>query len=76
MTPRVVIVDYDPAWPAIYEEEKAAILSAIGPWVKAIEYVGSTSVPGLAAKPIIDIMVGVQHLDDFAHCVGPLATVG
>ena len=76
MTPRVVIVGYDPAWPAMYEEEKALILGAIGPWVKGIEHVGSTSVPGLAAKPIIDIMVGVWNLDDAAYCIGRLVTVG
>ena len=64
MSVRVVIVDYDPAWPQMYEEEKALILGAMGERLLAIEHVGSTSVPGLAAKPIIDIIAGVRRLDD------------
>jgi GrpB-like predicted nucleotidyltransferase (UPF0157 family) len=72
----VVIRDYDPQWPALYEEEKALILGAISEWVVAIEHVGSTSVPGLAAKPIIDITVAVRQIGDALHCIPPLATVG
>ena len=72
----VVISEYNPRWPIMYEEEKALILAAIARWVVAIEHVGSTSVPGLAAKPIIDIMVGVRSLDDAQHCIEPLAAIG
>jgi len=57
---RVVIVDYDPEWPRLYEEEKIRLRSALGPAAGSIEHMGSTSVPGLGAKPIIDIMVGVR----------------
>ena len=72
----IVIADYDPRWPAIYEEEKTQILQTIGDRVVAIEHVGSTAVPGLGAKPIIDIMVAVCRLDDAQQCVGPLKSIG
>ncbi len=75
-TRSVIIVGYDPQWPAMYEEEKAHIMAAIGGNIVAIEHVGSTSVPGLAAKPIIDIMVGVRRLDDALLCIEPLQPLG
>ncbi|MCJ7770744.1 GrpB family protein [Candidatus Bathyarchaeota archaeon] len=53
----VIIVDYDSQWPAIYEEEKQRILTVGGDKVLGIEHIGSTSVLGLGAKPIIDITV-------------------
>jgi len=55
---RVVIVDYDPEWPRLFEEERRRLRAAL-PGDGSIEHMGSTSVPGLGAKPIIDIMVGV-----------------
>lgn len=74
--PPVVIREYDSEWPRLFEEEKAAILDAIGHVVAAIEHVGSTAVPGLAAKPIIDIMVGVRRLADAQQCIVPLQRIG
>jgi GrpB-like predicted nucleotidyltransferase (UPF0157 family) len=56
---RVVIVDYDPEWPLLFDEERLRLKAALGPTC-TIEHMGSTSVPGLGAKPIIDIMVGVR----------------
>ena len=70
------VVDYDPRWPQIYEDERARILSAIGPWVAGIEHVGSTAIPGLAAKPIIDILVGLKTLANAVHCIPRLQAVG
>jgi GrpB-like predicted nucleotidyltransferase (UPF0157 family) len=72
----VKVVDYDPNWPLLFEREKAEILSVIAKKVVAIEHVGSTAVPGLGAKPIIDIMVGIRHLSDAQTCIGPLETIG
>lgn len=72
----IVIADYDVAWPARFEAEKARILGAIGTWAVAVEHIGSTAVPGLAAKPIIDIMVGVASLDCAAQCIAPLQALG
>ena len=62
------VVDYDPNWPSLFEAEKALILAALGAGDIQIEHFGSTSVPGLAAKPVIDIAVGVddlEHSQDF-----------
>jgi len=72
----IEIADYDPAWPGAYERERAAIAGALGDLVFAIEHVGSTSVPGLGAKPIIDIMVGLRELADHARSVPPLQAIG
>ncbi len=72
----VEIAAYDSAWPAAYEREGAQITGALGDLVAAIEHIGSTAVPGLGAKPIIDIMVGVRHVVDGERCVAPLEGLG
>jgi len=72
----VVIVDYDPEWPARFAVERDIIQDAIGAQVAAIEHIGSTAVPGLSAKPVIDILVGVHSLADAAACIEPLAAAG
>ena len=73
----IEIAEYDPAWPGAYERERAAILGALGDLVFAIEHVGSTAVPGLGAKPIIDMMVAVRGVfDDGQRCVAPLQALG
>ena len=53
---RIEIVEYNPEWPLAFEREAAAILKACHPWVIEVHHVGSTAVPGLAAKPVLDIM--------------------
>ncbi len=60
----IVIVDYDPAWPRRFDEERQRISAALGSNARMIEHIGSTSVPGLAAKPIIDILVPVDDVED------------
>ena len=75
----VIVVDYDASWPARYERERASIVETLGDvmeGVAAIEHVGSTAVPGLAAKPIIDIMIGVRELPVGEGCVQPLESLG
>ena len=59
----IVIAPYDPAWPAMFEAEAARIRRVFGDLALRIEHVGSTSVPGLAAKPVIDIQVSVPSLE-------------
>ena len=55
------IVPYDPSWPAGFEEEANILRRALAAWLAGpIEHIGSTAVPGLAAKPVIDIMAGVH----------------
>ncbi len=68
---------YDPDWPGRFERERALLQEAIGEWVVGgIHHVGSTAVPGLEAKPIIDILVGVRDLDESRACFEPLARLG
>jgi GrpB-like predicted nucleotidyltransferase (UPF0157 family) len=70
---RIQILDYDPAWVAMFERERARVQDALGPIVVTVEHVGSTAVPGLAAKPIIDLLVGVRSLPEARTCcVEPL----
>jgi GrpB-like predicted nucleotidyltransferase (UPF0157 family) len=68
------IAPYDAAWPDSFERERAVLDAAIGRWaVGGIHHVGSTAVPGLAAKPIVDILVGVEDLEGSRECFEPLA---
>ena len=60
----VHLADYDPAWPDLYRREAARIRSILGDRVRLMEHVGSTSVPGLVAKPIIDIVLAVADSAD------------
>jgi GrpB-like predicted nucleotidyltransferase (UPF0157 family) len=70
---RIQILDYDPAWVAMFERERARVQDVLGPIVVTVEHVGSTAVPGLAAKPIIDLLVGVRSLPEARdRCVEPL----
>lgn len=72
----IVIVKYDPRWPAMFERERERIRSALGVRAVAIKHIGSTAISGLAAKPIIDILVGVRHVADLDECIGPLTNIG
>jgi GrpB-like predicted nucleotidyltransferase (UPF0157 family) len=56
---QVVVVEYDPAWPRRFLRERRRIVDALGDAALAVEHVGSTAVPGLAAKPIIDVLLVV-----------------
>lgn len=72
----VLVVEYDPGWPRRYEEEEGRIVAALGELAVGIEHVGSTAVPELGGKPVIDIMVGVARFEDGEQCVGPLEGLG
>jgi GrpB-like predicted nucleotidyltransferase (UPF0157 family) len=70
------ISPYDPAWPDAFARERAALEEAIGPWAAGgIHHVGSTAVPGLSAKPIVDILVGVEDLESSRGCFDRLAAL-
>lgn len=73
---RLMIVDYDLQWTQVFEREKGAILDAIGHTLVAIEHFGSTAVPGLGAKPIVDILAGLRLLSDTEVCIEPLRGLG
>ncbi len=60
---KVILVEHDDEWISNYESESTAIRDALGDLVIDIQHFGSTSVPGLKAKPIIDILVGIQSFD-------------
>jgi GrpB-like predicted nucleotidyltransferase (UPF0157 family) len=69
----VAVVPYDPRWPKLFKEEKAHLLSCLPKTrVKRIEHFGSTAVPGLAAKPIVDMLVEVTSLDETRQKVPPI----
>jgi len=72
----VRIVDYDSRWPVMFVKERDRILRVSAGEVIAIEHVGSTAVPGLGAKPIVDIMAAVRKLSDAEECVKPLRRIG
>ncbi len=71
----VTVVEYDPAWPAAFQALARRAAEAIGERVMAVEHVGSTSVPGLAAKPVVDLAVVVRG-EDVPHAVERLAPLG
>lgn len=67
---------YDPAWPARFAEEAGRLRAAIGSQGVAIEHVGSTAVPGLAGKPVLDIAIAVEHEPAAEACIAPLQALG
>jgi GrpB-like predicted nucleotidyltransferase (UPF0157 family) len=71
-----VIVDYDPEWPSAAARVAEAIARACAPHVRAVEHIGSTSVPGLGAKPIIDVMPVLGRFEDGHACVAPMEGIG
>ena len=72
----VIIVDYDNKWPSLYEKERQLIGMTLEHRMKAIEHIGSTAVPNLGGKNIIDIMVGVNNADEANECLFPLEEIG
>jgi GrpB-like predicted nucleotidyltransferase (UPF0157 family) len=68
---RIVVCDYDPGWAAMFEHERTQVQDALGSLVGSVEHVGSTAVPGLAAKPIIDLLVEVHSLPEARACCIP-----
>jgi GrpB-like predicted nucleotidyltransferase (UPF0157 family) len=74
--PALIVVDYDPEWPQRYLTERAAVVDSTGNLLLKIEHMGSTSVPGLAAKPVIDMMAAVRTLDDGVRVGEILRTAG
>ena len=72
----MVIVDYQHQWPREFEKERKRIFGVIGDKILEVEHIGSTAVPGLGAKPIIDIMVAVSAISHGYECVGPLRSIG
>jgi GrpB-like predicted nucleotidyltransferase (UPF0157 family) len=72
----IEVVDYDPRWPETFAHLRSPILTALGDLAVAVEHVGSTSVPGLAAKPVIDISIVVPEKSDVPTGISRLAILG
>jgi len=72
----IVLVAYDPSWPARFQDEWAKITTALGTEAIRIEHIGSTAVPGLAAKPIIDVLVTVADIEDEPRYLPALQRAG
>lgn len=72
----VALVACTEGWPLRFEEEAARIHEACGDAIQSIEHVGGTSVPGIMTRPILDVMVGIEHLRDSGMIIDPLKAIG
>ena len=72
---RVYLVEYDYDWPALFTDERDRIVGVLGADSIAVEHIGSTAIPGMAAKPIIDIMVMVDDIETGSIYFEPLKTL-
>jgi len=70
------VVSYDSSWPGRFEAERLRLRSALGDQAGRIEHIGSTAVPGLAAKPIVDILVEMDDVEDESSYLGALEAAG
>lgn len=70
------LVPYDPAWPARFAAEAARLRAALGGAASAVEHVGSTAVPGLAGKPVLDVAIAVRDEAAADACVAPMEGLG
>jgi GrpB-like predicted nucleotidyltransferase (UPF0157 family) len=69
----IAVVAYDPEWPRRFEIERALLERLLAPWLEGgVHHIGATSIPGLGAKPIIDMMAGVQDLEEARPAFEPL----
>ena len=76
MVEPVFVLPYGPRWPSLFALERSRVEAAAGPWVEAVEHVGSTAVPGLDAKPVITFMVGVRDIQGARRCIRLLEEIG
>ena len=72
----VRLATYDPEWPRLFEQEKARLQAALGGQVLDIQHIGSTSIPGLTAKPILDIAIAVENFEAAFACVPLIEKLG
>jgi GrpB-like predicted nucleotidyltransferase (UPF0157 family) len=72
----VEIADYSDQWPLMFESEAELIRQAFAPEVVRVEHIGSTAVPGMGAKPVVDILLGATSLDSIESRISALASCG
>jgi GrpB-like predicted nucleotidyltransferase (UPF0157 family) len=74
---RSLVVPYNPEWPGLFERERRRLEDVLAPWLSGgIHHIGSTAVPGLAAKAIIDMIAGIRDLEEAREAFGPLRAIG
>jgi GrpB-like predicted nucleotidyltransferase (UPF0157 family) len=76
MAEGVVVVDYDPVWPLLFEGVASRLRECLGDVALRVDHIGSTAVPGLAAKPIVDVQVSVVSLEPVDAFKGPIERAG
>ena len=72
----VQVVPYTAEWQRLFHEEQIRLQASIGDYVLDVQHIGSTSIPGMVAKPIIDIGVAVSNFEEAAICIEPVAQLG
>jgi GrpB-like predicted nucleotidyltransferase (UPF0157 family) len=72
----VVVVPYDARWPVLFEAASAELVEALGSSILAVHHVGSTSVPGLCAKPVLDLLVSVPDFHAATNFVPDIESIG
>ncbi len=72
----VRLIPYTDEWGRLFEEEKSRLQAAVGKYVLDIQHVGSTSIPGMGAKPIIDIGIAVKNFEEASICIPPIEQLG
>jgi GrpB-like predicted nucleotidyltransferase (UPF0157 family) len=72
----VRLVLYSPEWAKLFDEEKRLLMALIGDYVLDIQHIGSTSVPGLIAKPILDIGIAIEDFEEGKRCIQPIESLG
>ncbi len=71
------VTAYSPSWPVLFEQEAAVLRSSLHPWLRGdVEHIGSTAVPGLSAKPILDMLAGVGDLGEAKKAIAVLGALG
>lgn len=76
MPQHIIVAEYNPAWPQMFKQEKRAIKKILGENCLAVHHIGSTAVPGLVSKPIIDIMPVVKNLNAVDEVSKDFETLG
>ena len=76
VSPNYKIIEYNPDWPDLFEQEKARVVSALGIGEERFQHIGSTAVPGLGAKPVLDMMAGIPSMATASKLVPLLEAIG
>jgi GrpB-like predicted nucleotidyltransferase (UPF0157 family) len=70
------LVEYDPRWPELFDAEAGRLREVLGARIGAVEHIGSTSIPGMPAKPVLDLMASVATLEEAQRMIGELEAIG